>query len=137
MLPAKFGTLNIDVNTAQIKEAIGRLDTSKAGLKQTFLTFEGRLPQFHYWLLVAVFIALYIPIIILGSILGSFVTILLLPLIWPGIAVQVKRLHDLGFTGWLALINLVPVIGGLVMLIWLGFFKGSDEPNAYGPPVRA
>ena len=137
METSKFGTVNINVDTAYIKAAVARLDKTKEGLKRTFLNPEGRLPQFHYWVLFAVMVALYIPVLILARILGSVALILILPLLWPSIVVQIKRLHDLGFTGWLVLINLVPILGGLLMLIWLGFFKGSDLPNPYGPPVQA
>ena len=35
----------------------------------------------------------------------------------PSIAVTVRRLHDAGFSGWLYLVNLVPYVGGLVILV--------------------
>ncbi len=51
---------------------------------------------------------------------------------WIGAAVQIKRWHDLGKTGWLVLINLVPGVGSLVSLVVLGFFKSATNPTKYG-----
>ena len=42
---------------------------------------------------------------------------------WIALALQIKRWHDLGKTGWLALLNLVPGIGTLISLVVLGFLK--------------
>jgi uncharacterized membrane protein YhaH (DUF805 family) len=50
----------------------------------------------------------------------------------PGIAVGVRRLHDVGKSGWMILISLVPCVGG----IWLLVLMLSDSmpiENQYGP----
>jgi nitrate/nitrite transporter NarK len=51
---------------------------------------------------------------------------------WVCVALQIKRWHDLGKTGWLVLINLVPAVGTLISLIVLGFFKGNSDSNKFG-----
>jgi uncharacterized membrane protein YhaH (DUF805 family) len=52
------------------------------------------------------------------------------------IVASVKRLHDLNHRGWWLLLSFVPPLG-LVLFIWLGFFRGTPGPNAYGPdPLR-
>ena len=54
----------------------------------------------------------------------------------PGLAVTVRRLHDVGRSGWWFLIILIPLIGILVLLYWM--IKGSEQgankwgPNPYG-----
>ena len=55
-----------------------------------------------------------------------------LAILLPSLAVTVRRLHDTGRTGWWVLISLVPVIGGLILLI---FMVLDSEPgtNQYGP----
>lgn len=52
--------------------------------------------------------------------------------IWAGLAVQVKRWHDRGKSGWMVLINLIPILGTLWSLVELGFLKGSTGPTRYG-----
>ncbi len=59
-----------------------------------------------------------------------------LAVLLPGIAVAVRRLHDIGKSGWWILISLVPIIGG----IWLIVLLATDsEPieNEYGPNPKA
>ena len=51
---------------------------------------------------------------------------------WVCVALQIKRWHDLGKTGWLVLVNLVPVVGTLISLVVLGFFKGISDSNKFG-----
>lgn len=54
----------------------------------------------------------------------------------PMWAVEVRRLHDVGKSGWWLLLNLIPVIGFIVLLIWV-IGKGTDGENAYGPDPLA
>lgn len=51
---------------------------------------------------------------------------------WIKIALQVKRWHDLGKSGWMVLVNLVPILGILYSLFHVGFVKGVSGPNAFG-----
>lgn len=53
----------------------------------------------------------------------------------PGVAVCIRRLHDLGRSGWLFFIILVPVIG-LVLLFILMSLKGEDKENEWGAPIN-
>jgi uncharacterized membrane protein YhaH (DUF805 family) len=59
--------------------------------------------------------------------------ILFLLLLWPSICLYAKRWHDRDKSGWWSLIGLIPIIGGLWMLIELGFLRGTDGPNRFGP----
>ena len=56
----------------------------------------------------------------------------LIPSTWISLAVQVKRWHDRGKTGWMVLINLVPLVGAIWAMIELGFLQGTAGPNPYG-----
>ena len=52
---------------------------------------------------------------------------------WCLIAMAVKRLHDMGLTGWLALILLLPGFWMFAMPV-LALWPGMDDDNKYGPP---
>lgn len=52
--------------------------------------------------------------------------------LYPTYAIATKRWHDRGKSGWWSLIGFVPLIGGLWMLIELGFLGGDDGANDYG-----
>ena len=49
----------------------------------------------------------------------------------PTLAVVVRRLHDIGRSGWWVLIQVVPIIGGVILLWWC-VQPGDRVPNKYG-----
>jgi uncharacterized membrane protein YhaH (DUF805 family) len=49
----------------------------------------------------------------------------------PGLAVTVRRLHDLNKSGWNYFIILIPLIGSIILLVWL-FTDGDRFTNNYG-----
>lgn len=55
-------------------------------------------------------------------------------LLWPAIAVSVKRWHDIDRSGSWVLVAFVPVIGWLWLLFANGALAGTPGPNRFGPP---
>lgn len=63
---------------------------------------------------------------------GGLLTLLfLLATIVPNLAVSVRRLHDVGKSGWMLLIGLIPLVGWIYLLVQY-FQPGMAGPNAYG-----
>ena len=56
--------------------------------------------------------------------------LVLMPYTWY--AVLVKRCHDLGKSGWLSLLALIP-IAGFIFFLWCGLAKGETFDNKHGP----
>ncbi|WP_158544776.1 DUF805 domain-containing protein [Blastococcus sp. TF02-9] len=57
----------------------------------------------------------------------------------PGIASFVTRLHDQGDSAWLLLLALIPLVGVLLLIVFVLFIRGGNLPNRYGPapaPMR-
>jgi uncharacterized membrane protein YhaH (DUF805 family) len=54
----------------------------------------------------------------------------------PAIAVGVRRLHDIGKSGWWIFIALVPLVGGLILLYFTVLDSQAGD-NAYGPNPKA
>ena len=57
--------------------------------------------------------------------------------IFTGLAVLMKRCHDRDRSGWYLLWGLIPIIGEIWLLIELGFRKGTEGRNLYGPDPLA
>jgi len=55
-------------------------------------------------------------------------------LLLPTLAVSVRRLHDVGHSGWFLLIGLIPIVGLIILLV--AFVKESDTVNEFGPPPK-
>jgi uncharacterized membrane protein YhaH (DUF805 family) len=54
-----------------------------------------------------------------------------LAVLLPGIGVAIRRLHDIGKTGWWLLIGFVPLVG-LIVLIYFYVHEGDSGSNEYG-----
>lgn len=68
-----------------------------------------------------------------GSMIGlGLMLLLLLAIIVPSLAVQVRRFHDQDRSGWMVLLNLIPYVGGIVVLVFM-CLQGTSGPNKYGP----
>lgn len=64
----------------------------------------------------------------LWSVLAGIVS---LALLLPGLAVFVRRLHDTGRSGWWWLIALVPLVGAIILIVFL-VQEGNPAHNQYG-----
>ena len=51
---------------------------------------------------------------------------------WPILAMQIKRWHDIGLTGWLSLLYFIPYVGIAVSII-IGIIPGNAGQNQFGP----
>jgi len=52
----------------------------------------------------------------------------------PGVGVSIRRMHDIGKSGWWVLVSLIPLIGWIWLLV-LAAGQGDAEANAYGEPT--
>jgi len=68
--------------------------------------------------------------------LGLFIIAAYLLILSISIPATVRRMHDLGRSGWWLLLGAVPLVG-LGIFIWQGFIKGTEGPNEYGPDPLA
>ena len=62
---------------------------------------------------------------------GYFYLSYILVMMIPSLAIPVRRLHDVGKSGWMMLIMLIPIIGAIWLLILL-CQDGNPESNQYG-----
>jgi uncharacterized membrane protein YhaH (DUF805 family) len=101
---------------------------------KNYATFSGRARRKEYWMftLVNVLISIVLSILsMLLPVLGILSIIYSLAIIIPSFAVNVRRLHDIEKSGWWVLISLVPIIGGIVLLVF-ACTEGTQGPNQYG-----
>jgi len=108
-------------------------------LKQ-YADFSGRARRKEYWMFVLFNMIFVIVSMILDNIIGTtvgdlpygvFYILYVLAIFIPGLAVTVRRLHDVGKSGWMYLIILIPVIGAIWLLILVATDSNPGE-NEYG-----
>ncbi|MDR0217719.1 MAG: DUF805 domain-containing protein [Enterobacteriaceae bacterium] len=102
---------------------------------KNYANFSGRARRKEYWMFYLFNIIVTIAIAVLGSIIDQSIGIVLacLYLLFafiPGLAVTVRRLHDIDRSGWWFLLAFVPV-GGFVLFIF-SVLDGTEGSNSYG-----
>jgi len=109
-------------------------------LKQ-YADFSGRARRKEYWMFVLFNMIFAIVAMILDNILGLtagelpygvLYYLYVLAVLIPGLAVAVRRLHDVGKSGWMILIALIPIIGAIWLLVLMVTDSNPGE-NQYGP----
>lgn len=102
-----------------------------------YATFSGRAArsEFWYWVLFGLLISLaggvLDGVIFEDMEIGPIGALISLGLLLPGIAIGVRRLHDIDRTGWWTLISLTGI--GVILLIVWACIKGTTGPNRFGP----
>lgn len=106
-------------------------------IKDHYADFEGRARRSEYWyytLFNAIIMYGLFGMMFLGDgmIFMYFIAIIYaLATLVPTLAVAVRRLHDVGKSGWFILIGLIPLIGGIWLLV-LYVTDSLDGENEYG-----
>lgn len=115
-------------------------------LKQ-YADFSGRARRKEYWMfflfniifsfLIGMIAGLIVAFsgMMLPSSIGLLIMIYLLVVLIPSLAVAVRRLHDIGKSGWNYFFGLIPIVGTILLLVWfctegeLGSNKWGGDPK--------
>jgi len=107
----------------------------------SYAAFSGRARRSEYWYFYLFFMVFYVAALVVDVAVGSWSadagaglvsTLFSFVLLLPGLAVTVRRLHDTGRSGWWVLLYFVPIVGLVVMLVFL-CTDSQPGDNAYGP----
>ncbi len=104
-----------------------------------YANFSGRAPRAEYWWFFLFYIVALIIAIFIDKALGSNLfatygivsTVLMVSVFIPSLAAVVRRLHDADRSAWWLLLYLVPIIGAIVILVFL-VSRGTAGPNRFG-----
>ncbi len=108
------------------KSSVGFIEAVKLYFTR-YAEFSGRSRRSEYWwavLFTSLVSGLIAAIVPDAAGIWSLVTLI------PGLAVLVRRLHDVGKSGWYCLMSLIPLVGGILVLIQL--CKDSEPENQWG-----
>lgn len=116
-------------------------------IKNRYVDFKGRSTRSEYWYFILFVFIISVVLTLVDTLLinpalgmtpaeaaqgGLLVPIFALAVILPKIAVGIRRLHDIGKSGWWYLIIFIPIIGVLVLIYF--FVQDSQVgKNMYGP----
>jgi len=99
----------------------------------------GRSRRAEYWMFTLVNVIVMIALMVIGGSLGDELSLVggllylayVVATIVPGFTVSVRRLHDTGRSGWWLLVGIVPLVGSILLLVWLTQ-DGQPGDNEFG-----
>ena len=108
-----------------------------------YANWDGRASRSEYWWFNLFNLIINIVTDVIDSSLGMGMIaygvgyagfIALLALLLPSIGVSVRRLHDLGKSGWWLLIAIIPIVNfiGIFVILVFTLMEGEKQPNQYG-----
>ncbi len=100
-------------------------------IKNKYCDFNGRARRREFWFYMLFsflvnFALGFLPIV------GWIISV---GLLLPALGVSVRRLHDIGKSGWFLLLALIPIVGPIILIVW-DAKEGDRGPNAYGPDPK-
>ncbi|MDT0378598.1 DUF805 domain-containing protein [Streptomyces sp. DSM 42041] len=103
---------------------------------KNYATFSGRARRKEYWMFTLFNAIVLVALLAIGfAALGEngvyLYLVYVVAVLVPTLAVTVRRLHDTGRTGWWYFISFVPLVGPIVLLVFL-CTAGNPAPNQYG-----
>jgi len=107
---------------------------------KNYAVFSGRARRKEYWMFVLFNIIFAFVAVLLDNAFGTAMedtsygliySLYMLAVLIPSLAVSVRRLHDVGKSGWFILISLIPLIGTIWLLV-LMVTDGQSGKNSYG-----
>jgi uncharacterized membrane protein YhaH (DUF805 family) len=121
-------------------------------VRDNYSNFNGRASRKEYWMFYLFYMIFAIFAMVADNILGITFTVgegyyavnigygwiyllFVLALLIPGLAVGIRRLHDVGKSGWWLLISLIPLIGAIWIIVLLAT-DGTADNNIYGPTLK-
>jgi len=107
------------------------MDYFIAALKQ-YADFTGRASRKEYWMFYLIYMLLLIAVYVLDVVIGMGILsiVFTLGMLIPSISIAARRLHDTSRSGWWQLIAFIPVIGVIILIVFLA--QDSHGTNDYG-----
>ena len=119
---------------------MGPLDWWKKVVLQNYANFSGRARRAEYWWFTLVHFVVLLVVVgvlfVINDTLGGLAYILAgLGTLLPSLAVLVRRLHDIGKSGWWYFIAFIPLVGPIILLVF-ACTDSSRGTNQYGPSPK-
>lgn len=106
-----------------------------SALGRNYCNFSGRASRSEFWWFELFELLLQIAIGIVFcwnlDVLNIISYLVGLGLLLPNLGLCVRRLHDIGKSGWWIFLGLIPVVGGIILIVW--WCQNSQmQDNEYG-----
>lgn len=107
---------------------------------RNYAVFSGRARRKEYWFFLLLTLVFTIVMALIDQVLGTYdegtgigllTGLYEVAMIVPGLAVTVRRLHDTNRRGWWLLLALIPIVGGIILFVFM-VLPGRKGANRFG-----
>ena len=112
---------------------------------QKYVVFTGRARRSEYWWVMLFLVAVSIPVGFVDLVVfpdltlafgaGPVSFLYLIAIFLPGLSLQVRRFHDVGFSGWWVLLAFIPIAGSVFAIV-VSVLDSQNGTNAYGESAK-
>ncbi|WP_405817720.1 DUF805 domain-containing protein [Streptomyces sp. NBC_01390] len=98
-----------------------------------YAVFSGRARRKEYWMFILFAVIGYLALLGIGYAIDMvwIAFVFYAALLLPALGVSVRRLHDTNRSGWWFFFGLVPLVGGITLLVFY-CLDGDQGENNYG-----
>ncbi len=108
-------------------------------LKTKYALFDGRAGRQEFWMFILFSVIVSAVLSIVDGVIGTATSgfglisgIYSLAVLVPTLALGCRRLHDIGQSGWMQLIGLIPIVGALFLIFVYYIKPGTPGDNKFG-----
>ena len=108
-------------------------------LKTKYALFDGRAGRQEFWMFILFSVIVSAVLSIVDGVIGTATSgfglisgIYSLAVLVPTLALGCQRLHDIGQSGWMQLIGLIPIVGALFLIFVYYIKPGTPGDNKFG-----
>ncbi|MFJ3826309.1 DUF805 domain-containing protein [Streptomyces nodosus] len=98
-----------------------------------YAVFTGRARRKEYWMYTLFSVIASIVLAVVDAVIGTQILdwLYTIAVLLPTLGVTIRRLHDTDRAGWWVLIGIIPLVGSIVLLVFLAT-EGTPGENEYG-----
>jgi uncharacterized membrane protein YhaH (DUF805 family) len=108
------------------------MDAAKTCFQKS-ITISGRASRSEYWFFYLTYILTLIVTAVIDGLLGTPLSLLAILAFIPAFfTLSIRRMHDIGKSGWMLLLMFIPLVNFVLMIMWFIVDAGQPHVNQYG-----
>ena len=119
------------VVTGRPASAMSLMDAAKTCFQKS-ITISGRASRSEYWFFQLTYTLTLIVLMVIDGMLGTPLMLLVIAFIPALFTATIRRLHDIGKSGWMLLLFMIPLVNFILMIMWFIADTGQPHANQYG-----
>lgn len=119
------------VVTGRPASTMSLMDAAKTCFQKS-ITISGRASRSEYWMFQLTYGLTAFALIFVDMMLGTPLSLLILAFIPALFCVGIRRMHDIGKSGWMLLLFFIPFVNFILVIMWFIVDAGQPHANQYG-----